>query len=204
MSRGKMIVVEGVDRAGKTSQCHHLLHRLRGENVHIEYISFPNRDIPSGKVIDQFLRREIDMNDEDVHLLFSQNRREMQQYICDTLHSGIHILIDRYAYSGVSYSVGKGMDMEWCKKGDDGNYRPDMVIYLHLHPSHASTRPGYGGERFEDVVFQQKVLDVYSQLVEDDWVCIDASQPFSTIHDQIYSAVRHIIHSPSTPLRTLW
>lgn len=31
------------------------------------------------------------------------------------LQSGITVIVDRYAYSGVAFSSAKGLDIEWCK-----------------------------------------------------------------------------------------
>ena len=47
------------------------------------------------------------MGNEAVHLLFSMNRWEMKQQLTDLLASGTNVVCDRYAYSGVAYSVAK-------------------------------------------------------------------------------------------------
>lgn len=202
--RGKFIVVEGIDRAGKTSQCHRLVQRLQENNISVQYIAFPNRDTQSGKTIDLFLKRKLDLDQREIHLLFAQNRREVQQLIFDALRNGTHVLVDRYAYSGVSYSAAKGLDIEWCKEGDKGHYKPDLVLYLCLQPADAITRTEYGAERFEDLEFQQKVFEMYQQLMENNWVSLDASHSFDSVHDQLYSVVKEIINCDSTSLQTLW
>jgi len=38
----------------------------------------------------------------------------------DHLEKGITIICDRYWYSGVAYSLAKGMDFEWCLSSDKG------------------------------------------------------------------------------------
>ena len=47
------------------------------------------------------------MGNEAVHLLFSMNRWEMKKQLTDILASGTNVVCDRYAYSGVAYSVAK-------------------------------------------------------------------------------------------------
>ena len=47
------------------------------------------------------------MSHEAVHLLFALNRWEMKTSILEMLNSGTHVVCDRYAYSGVAYSVAK-------------------------------------------------------------------------------------------------
>lgn len=41
--------------------------------------------------------------------------------ILDALRAGTHVVVDRYAHSGVCFSSAKpGLDFEWCKKPDEG------------------------------------------------------------------------------------
>ena len=58
-------------------------------------------------MINSYLQSKTDINDNAIHLLFSANRWEMSQNITDTLNKGTTIIADRYAYSGVAYSVAK-------------------------------------------------------------------------------------------------
>ena len=74
------------------------------------------------------------MSNEAVHLLFSANRWEKIKEIEETLKNGTNIICDRYWYSGVAYSVAKGMDFEWCLAADKGLHQPDLVIYLKAEP----------------------------------------------------------------------
>lgn len=47
------------------------------------------------------------MGNEAVHLLFAMNRWEMKKQLVELLASGTNVVCDRYAYSGVAYSVAK-------------------------------------------------------------------------------------------------
>ena len=67
------------------------------------------------------------------------------------------MVCDRYAYSGVAYSVAKGMDLEWCRGPDVGLLRPDLVVFLDAAPEKVAARAEYGEERYEKVDFQKKV-----------------------------------------------
>lgn len=44
--RGALIVVEGLDRAGKSSQCEKLRERLTQEGNQVKYIRFPGNEFP--------------------------------------------------------------------------------------------------------------------------------------------------------------
>ena len=59
--------------------------------------------------MDQYLQSKTGdgMGNEAVHLLFSMNRWENKHWLAEQLASGTNIVCDRYAYSGVAYSVAK-------------------------------------------------------------------------------------------------
>jgi dTMP kinase len=44
--RGALIVVEGLDRAGKTSQCQLLMEALRQQGHQVKYVKFPGNMLP--------------------------------------------------------------------------------------------------------------------------------------------------------------
>jgi len=129
-SRGAFIVLEGVDRCGKTTQCALLKERLLQQQnelagnaaaaAAVEAMRFPDRTTQVGQMIDQYLRQDSELDDRAVHLLFSANRWEASRRICSLLKSGTHIICDRYAYSGVAFSSAKVAPKKGGKGMDDG------------------------------------------------------------------------------------
>jgi dTMP kinase len=73
ISRGKLIVLEGLDRSGKSSISKYVqeLLSVKGPTV---TMNFPDRSTPIGKMINEFLSSKQEMNNETIHLLFSANR----------------------------------------------------------------------------------------------------------------------------------
>jgi dTMP kinase len=193
MNRGKFIVFEGIDRCGKTTQCQILLDKLRQKNIRAEIMRFPNRETESGKIINSFLLNKITLSDREIHLLFAQNRQEMQKEINDKLEKGINLIVDRYYHSGIAYSAAKGLDLEWCIKADENNYKPDYVFYLSLKPEYAIRREGYGKEKFENIEFQQKIYDMYMELIDVNWIIFNANCPIYELSDRIFRECMRII-----------
>ncbi|KAE8776914.1 Thymidylate kinase [Hordeum vulgare] len=74
--RGALIVLEGLDRSGKSSQCARLLSFLQGKGCATEGWRFPDRDTSVGKMISAYLANESQLDDRTIHLLFSANRWE--------------------------------------------------------------------------------------------------------------------------------
>lgn len=75
-SRGALIVLEGLDRCGKTSQCNRLLSTLEGLGHSVESWRFPDRNTGVGKMISSYLSNQSQLDDHAIHLLFSANRWE--------------------------------------------------------------------------------------------------------------------------------
>ena len=48
------------------------------------------------------------------------------------IDSGINIICDRYAYSGIAFSCAKGLDLNWCKKCEEGLPEPDVIFYFEV------------------------------------------------------------------------
>ncbi|CAB9515036.1 Thymidylate kinase [Seminavis robusta] len=74
-SRGAFIVMEGVDRCGKTTQCGLLLDQLRSDNIPAVAMRFPDRTTAIGAMINQYLTGGTDLDDRAIHLLFTCNGR---------------------------------------------------------------------------------------------------------------------------------
>jgi dTMP kinase len=90
-----LIAIEGLDKAGKSTQCQRLIHTLTGQGYSVMHLRFPgrlpniiftslnsyiltlaDRTTPIGQMIDSYLRNGAQMEDHAIHLLFSANRWE--------------------------------------------------------------------------------------------------------------------------------
>jgi len=74
--RGALVVLEGLDRSGKSSQCARLLSFLKGKGYDAEGWRFPDRATSVGQMISAYLANESQFDDRTIHLLFSANRWE--------------------------------------------------------------------------------------------------------------------------------
>jgi len=207
VARGALIVFEGVDRCGKSTQVKKLGEHLSAASIPYEVGRFPNRETPIGKILNSYLtNKEEALEDRAVHLLFSANRWECRERLLRSLHEGKTVILDRYAYSGVAFTSAKGIDVEWCKNPDRGLPRPDVVVYMKLSIEDAAKRGEYGQERYENVQFQRKVQSIFEEhLKEPGWVVLDARKSVDHLHDEIRRlAVDVIARAQTTPLRSLW
>ena len=59
------------------------------------------------------------------------------------LKRGVHLIVDRYSYSGVAYSAAKGLphlSRQWCSSMEQGLLAPDAVFFLHVDAEAARAR----------------------------------------------------------------
>lgn len=127
---------------------------------------FPARQSAVGRVIDAYLTSKQSLSDQAIHLLFAANRWEHAQQIRAALLAGQHVVMDRYSYSGIAYSIAKGLTESWCAASEVGLPAPDLVITLSVTPAEATKRGGYGTERYETQGFQEKVAAAFQHMFD--------------------------------------
>lgn len=205
MKRGFFIVVEGCDRAGKSTQCQRLVEFFKKEGTPAVSLGFPDRKTTTGKLISQYLEGKTELNDKAIHLLFSANRWEAESKILKTLNLGTTIICDRYAYSGVAYSSAKeGLDLKWCKHPDVGLPRPDLILFLDLPSEIQESRNGFGEEFYEKVHFQTLVREQFFKLKDENWEVINASKTLDQVQSEIITCVKKLEAKCCEEIQRLW
>ncbi|MGI6313192.1 MAG: dTMP kinase [Candidatus Cryptobacteroides sp.] len=142
-----LIVLEGLDGSGKSTQVKLLREYLQKISPRVTYIHFPRYDAPVyGDLIARFLRGDFGSIDE-VHpqlvaLLFAEDRHGAVPEILEGLEDGGIVLLDRYVYSNLAYQCAKiekekeREDLrEWIintEFGAFGEPRPDINIFLDV------------------------------------------------------------------------
>lgn len=194
--RGALIVLEGCDRSGKTTQSSKLVEALNNMKIPAKKISFPDRSTPIGSIINDYLSRKIELPDKSVHLLFSANRWELEPEIRKQIESGVTLIVDRYSYSGVVFTSAKqSIDFEWCCGPENGLPKPDLVMFLKLSSNDMIKRSGFGDERYENVEFQNKVDKNYEKFKNDNFIQVDAAQDISVLTKYLLEQVLKTINS---------
>ncbi|KAH7160350.1 thymidylate kinase-domain-containing protein [Dactylonectria estremocensis] len=163
-TRGAFVVLEGLDRSGKTTQVKLLEQRFVEEGRPVKVMRFPDRTTPIGQMIDAYLKSDVKMDDHVIHLLFSANRWEAVSQIQSLLASGTTILCDRYYHSGIVYSAAKqnpSLNLSWARAPERGLPRPDLVLFLDLDETQAKARGGWGGEVYEQAEIQKRVRELF-------------------------------------------
>lgn len=98
------------------------------------------------------------------------------------------------------------MDLDWCKRPEDGLPKPDLVFLLMLNQEEMMMRPGFGKERYENLTIQAEVADMYKRLCEEDnnWTVVDAARNVDEVHSDLLRKCLKVIEKAKTaPLGSL-
>ena len=202
-----LVVIEGLDGAGKSTQVRLMREYLSGVCPHLEYIHFPRYDAPVyGGLIGKFLRGGFGPMDK-VHpqlvaLLFAEDRKGAAPSIRKVLDEGGTVLLDRYVYSNIAYQCAKMPDTEgaeelreWILNTEFGEFnlpRPDLNIFLNVpigFVEQSLSRQRGGSDRGylhgasdiheADIEFQKRVRAMYLRQASLDksLVVVDCSAP---------------------------
>lgn len=142
-----LIVLEGLDGAGKSTQLT-LLRKLASEMGHkTKFLHFPRVGTPVyGELISRFLRGDFGRQDEVdpylVALLFAGDRSNASVMLEKWLYDGKYVFLDRYVYSNIGYQCAKIDDTakreqlkQWIFNLEYGIYgipRPDVSLFLDV------------------------------------------------------------------------
>lgn len=203
-----LVVLEGLDGAGKSTQVKRLRSYLESIFGEIEYIHFPRYDAPVyGSLISRFLRGDFGDNDsvhpQLVALLFAEDRHGAAPQMKEKLASGKTVLLDRYVYSNIAYQCAKLKDeaeseelREWIFNTEYGEFslpKPDLNIFLDVpidfvEKKLKASRQGQDREYLEggqdiheaDIDFQKKVRDMYRRQcgIDPKFIRIDCSDEY--------------------------
>ena len=183
-ARGKLVVFEGLDRSGKSTQVQRLVDTLRQKGEKVEQTRFPNRTTLIGQMINNYLTGTSQQDDHAIHLLFTANRWESAQAIEDHINAGTTVVIDRYYCSGCVYSAAKqnpNISLAWCREPEVGLPRPDLCLFLDISTEETAKRGGFGIERYEKAEVQDRVRELYQEMrahrdEAEDVVVVDAGR----------------------------
>ena len=206
-----LIVIEGLDGAGKSTQVKKMKKYLSATLGEYDYIHFPRYDAPVyGDLISRYLRGSFGSLDsvhpQLVALLFAEDRHGAAPQLRSALESGRTVLLDRYVYSNIAYQCAKLPSQDeraalrdWIIKTEYGDFnlpKPDLNIFLDVpicfvreylsgHRSGSDRQYLEGNEDIHesDIDFQTRVRDMYRAQAEmdPDFITLDCSDEFGAM-----------------------
>lgn len=189
-----LIVLEGLDGAGKSTQISLLKEHFATLGLEVEYLHFPRFEAPVyGDMIARFLRGDLG-SIESVHpmlvaLLFAEDRRDASRLLREWLESGRVVILDRYIYSNIAFQCAKIKDKSLAKELRNWIFDLEFEKYKIPVPSlnlFLDVPLGFVGEKLSeardgeqreylkgkrdiheaDMLFQQSVREIYIEECE--------------------------------------
>lgn len=194
MARGKIIVIEGTDKAGKTTQSRMLQEALKALGKICVVIDFPDYTTPIGMEIRAFLDGRRDYSAEVKHLLFSANRWEKKKEIESMIENGTIVVMNRYYQSNLVYGVANGMDESWLLKIDKGLPKEDLTIVLLVNPSVSKNRAEVLDAFEGDAKLAAAAYRNYVKYAKKfGWKVLDGSKSKEQVHQEILKMARKLL-----------
>jgi thymidylate kinase len=209
-----VIVLEGMDAAGKKTQSELLAARLDGTRF-----AFPNYESPTGKLILGHLKKEWTCarhfpnvatwaacaDDTDARVfqsLQTVNRIELLPQIHEAKRKG-HVVFDRYWQSAVVYGALDGLDMQWLRLVQEKPMPPaDINILIDVPVDEGFKRRPERRDRYEtNRPFLEKVRSQYITLwtmsasmgLPGEWFIVGGLGSVEEVHDRIIEIVRRTL-----------
>ncbi len=169
---GRLIVLEGLDGAGTTTQTKRLVEHVRAHGAAAHSTREPS-DGPIGKLIREMLTGGHTIPNAPIAqstfgLLFAADRLDhLQREVEPQLAAGTLVVSDRWYHSSLAYQ-GTGADRDWISVLNARARRPDLTIFLEVRPEVAAKRrvlAGRAQELFEDLRMQEEVAAGYKATI---------------------------------------
>ncbi len=204
---GKLIIVEGIDGSGKSTQLD-LLHKwLVSENYLVAFSEWNSS--PVVRRITKRGKKEKMLTPLSFSLIHAADFMDrLERQIVPALEAGAIVLADRYVYTAFARDVARGVAREWVREMYANAVQPTLPIYFRVPLEESLKRILVGrpelkyyeagldlhlaGDPYESFrLFQSRILEEYDQIVEEFGLSvIDATQPLVKQQDQMRALVK--------------
>jgi dTMP kinase len=200
---GKLIVLEGLDGAGTTSQTKKVHDALISAGIESHRTAQPSKG-PIGLLLRNFLTGSITGGTQEMFsLLFAADRvHHCDQEVGKMLSNGINVICDRWYHSSYVYQGAESPEMlRWIKSLNSRAMKPDLTMLLRVSPEIAAERrrlEGKAEELFDNIEMQKKVSDAYDSVFsdlayEEHVVIVNGEQSIDDVFKNIYKHVESCI-----------
>jgi dTMP kinase len=195
VERGLLIVFEGLDGCGKSTQLDLLCKSLRAARHDVIVTKEPT-DGPVGRRIREMARSNQRVTPEQELEWFMEDRREHVREILEPgLAAGAIVLSDRYWLSTVAYQGARGLDADAILRANESEFPdPDLALIFEIPAdeglARVNARGGVAEPAFEELEFLTRAAEVFASL-DRPWIeRIDARSSVDEIHRAVVERVR--------------
>lgn len=208
---GTLIVIEGGDRSGRTTQARLLSDWLDAQGQAVVLTDWSTSPHIS-KAIHK-AKADTALRTVTYSLFYAADFADrVANVIVPALKRGEVVLADRYVYTAFARDAARGADHAWLRKLYEFAPRPDAVFYLQVPPVVRLQREPSAAVKARDIyefgldlgltanpersfeIYQQRVYDQFSKLAEEfKLTVIDGDLPVDSVHREIRDSVSAIL-----------
>ncbi len=207
---GKLIVVEGTDGVGRSTQIALLQEWLEGRGFAVASTGLVRSQL-AGKGIDR-AKQGHTLSDSVLFLLYATDLADrLEAQIIPALRAGMVVLTDRYIYSMIARAQVRGADPKWIRQVVGFALVPDAIFYLqadlpHLVPRVLSEQGGFdywesgtdlfkGRHLFRNYLrYQTRLLMQFDAIAQEfGFRLIDANRTIKEVYSELRREVAVVV-----------
>ncbi len=207
---GLLIVIEGTDGSGKSTQVNMLSDYIKSKSFGVTVSEWKTSRLISNVINDAKERNAL--NTTTYSLLYAADYTDrLENEIIPALESGFVVLMDRYTYTAYVRDSVRGHDINWVKNLYSFAPKPDLVFYLNVAPDilikrliakngvldyfEAGRDIGVSMDTYNSFeIYQKRCLEEYKKLSKEyGFTELDGTMPIEQIHDIIKQKVEPLL-----------
>ncbi len=195
LERGLLVVFEGIDGVGKSTQAGLLHDALKQMGLDVVLSREPTDGV-HGREIRRLAMGERDATaPEEEYALFLKDREEhVEALIRPAMKGGRFVILDRFYFSSIAYQGAIGLDPENIRLENEAFCPvPDVVFLFEAPPKLGLERirekRGESPDLFEKEEYLERVANLFGAMNGDYIHHIDATKSVAAIHDRILKVI---------------
>lgn len=190
VNRGRLIVFEGIDGSGKSTQLQRLAEHLRQRDIAHLVTREPTDGVWGRKIRAMARSGELVAPAEELRWFVEDRREHVATVLRPGIEAGQIVLSDRYYLSTVAYQGARGLDPDQLLAQAEAEFPlPDLALIFALDPAaglaRVHARGGAAEPAFEEVAFLTRVAAVFASLHRPYLARIDASGSIEAIAERV-------------------
>ncbi|HYE18806.1 MAG TPA: hypothetical protein VEA69_10200 [Tepidisphaeraceae bacterium] len=221
---GKLIIVEGIDGSGKSTQLQLAVRHLKSQGLPVFFTEWNSADVV--KAVTKRGKKKMTLTPMTFSLLHATDfAHRLINNILPPLKAGMIVCADRYCYTAFARDVVRGCDRAWVRRVYDFAPRPDLALYFNVPIDVSCTRILSGRAQLKDYeagmdlnlapdkvssfkIFQSRILTEYERIRNEfNLTQIDATQSIADqqhqVRDLIDATLEHYDPESVAPLHTV-
>ncbi|WP_419176734.1 dTMP kinase [Desulfosediminicola sp.] len=194
---GRLIVFEGIDGTGKTTQIPLLADYLTNLGHKVQVTREPTTGQYGQKIRELYVQRTSVSREEELQLFIADRREHIEQLVMPALEKGEIVLCDRYYLSTAAYQGANGFDPMEIIKLNQFAPEPDIALIFEVSVDTSLERITNGrGEQLNDFEQEEsltRVSRIFSDLDLPFIRRINAEKPIEEVHRSVVEAVKPVL-----------